>query len=212
MPTSDSVNLSNGGVWLKAVYLYTDMADSSGLAKKHTATTAAQIVRAFLAAVTRVIRDNKGEIRSYDGDRVMAIFIGDGAASVAAKTALEIKWAVDELVRPSLSYRLNEYLKSSWVLSSRTGIDMGDALIVRAGVRNNNDLVSIGDAPNIAAKLSELHLARTIITDRMWNAMSYSTCYSRIDGKAMWSIASTKDIGGGRVEQIRTSNYGIQID
>ncbi|TDT82267.1 hypothetical protein DFO47_102190 [Arthrobacter sp. AG258] len=211
VPTSDSINLNNGGVWLKAVYLYTDMEDSSGLAKNHSATTAAQIVRAFLAAVTRVIRDNKGEIRSYDGDRVMAIFIGDNAPTVAARTALEIKWAVDEIVRPSLAYRLSEYLKSSWVLSSRTGIDLGDALVVRAGVRNSNDLVSIGDAPNIAAKLSDLHGARTTITDRMWKEMAYSTCYSSGEGNAMWSLAYPKDIGGGRVEEIRTSNYGLKI-
>lgn len=56
IPTTDTVKLSNGGVWVDAVYLYTDMADSTGLAKKHSKTTAAQIVRAFLATISALIR------------------------------------------------------------------------------------------------------------------------------------------------------------
>ena len=206
IPTTDTVKLSNGGVWVDAVYLYTDMADSTGLAKKHSKTTAAQIVRAFLATITRVIRDNGGEIRSYDGDRVMAIYVGDEAATKAGKTALEIKWVVDNVIEPGVSLALDEYDRSSWKLSHRTGIDMGEALIVRAGVRDNNDLVSIGDAPNIAAKLSDLRGARTFITDRVWDAMSAEYCF--YDSKWVWSDAAPTDIGGGRVEKVRTSSWG----
>lgn len=206
VPTTDTVKLSNGGVWLQAVYLYADMADSSGLTKKHSKVTAAKIVKAFLATITRVIKDNNGEIRSYDGDRVMAIFIGDDGATRAAKTALEIKWVVDNIIEPGISLALDEYDRSSWKLSHRTGIDMGEALIVRAGVRDTNDLVSIGDAPNIAAKLSEQRGARTFITDRVWDAISVVYCF--YDDKPVWSLAHPADMGGGRIEKIRHSSWG----
>lgn len=210
VPTTDTVKLSNGGVWLQAVYLYADMADSTGLAKKHSKVTAAKIVKAFLATITRVIKDNKGEIRSYDGDRVMAIFVGDDGATRAARTALEIKWVVDYIIEPSIALAIDSYDRNSWKLSHRTGIDMGEALVVRAGVRDTNDLVSIGDAPNIAAKLSEQRGARTFITDRVWDAMNAVYCF--YDGKAVWSLAEPTDIGGGRIETVRHSSWGWVVN
>lgn len=209
VPTTDSVALKNGGVYLDAVYLYADMADSTGMARRFTSETAARIIRAFLTAAARVLRTHSGEIRSYDGDRVMAIFVGNDAATRAGRAALEIKWVVDNVVHPALCLWLDEYLRSSWVLSHTCGIDMGTAFIVRAGVRNSNDLVSVGDAPNIAAKLSELKGARTFITDRVWDAMSFDACF---DGdRAMWSLAADTAIGGGRVERVRSSNWGWAV-
>lgn len=210
VPTSDTVKLSNGGVYLKAVYLYTDMANSTGLTRFHTDETSARIVKAFLAAATRILRHHGGEIRSYDGDRVMAIFIGDDGSTKAIRAALEIKWFVENVVRQSLRLALTEYDESKWQLSHRTGIDHGWALIARAGVRNHNDLVSIGDAPNIAAKLSDLKGHRTFITDRVWTEASYDACFGS-GGKAIWSDPERRDIGGGRIESIRHSNWGWTI-
>lgn len=207
VPTSQSVALKNGGVYLDAAYLYADMADSSGMARRFSPQTAAKIIRAYLATVTRVLRHHDGAVRSFDGDRVMAIFIGDDAASRAGRAALEIKWVVDNVVHDELRLWLNAYRDSTWKISHRTGIDLGEAFIVRGGVRNNNDLVSIGDAPNIAAKLSELQGARSWITDRVWQAMSYSTCFSSKDDQAMWTNAETMTVAGRSV-RVRRSNWG----
>ncbi|MCR6706218.1 MAG: adenylate/guanylate cyclase domain-containing protein [Cellulomonas sp.] len=197
--------MKNGGVYLDAVYLYADMADSTGMARRFTSPTAAKIVRAYLASATRVLRDRDGEIRSFDGDRVMAIFVGSDAATRAVRAALELNWVVNNVVRDALNLWLDEYYESDWVLGHRCGIDIGTALIVRAGVRNSNDLVSIGDAPNIAAKLSELSGATTFITDRVWDAASYAACFT--DHKPMWTDAVWTDLGGGRLEKVRSSSW-----
>lgn len=208
VPTTDTVALSNGGVYLDAVYLYADMSDSTGMARSFIEEDAAKIVRAYLSSVTRVLRYRKGEIRSYDGDRVMALFVGDDAASKAVKAALEIKWVVDNIVHEELDLLLDSYRDSNWRLSHRTGIDMGTAFIVRAGVRNSNDLVSIGDAPNIAAKLSEMKYGRTMITQRVWDAMSYETCFSAShEDKSMWTEPEWKTVGT-RTERVRHSDWG----
>lgn len=211
VPTSDTVKLSNGGVYIEAAYLYADMADSTGLARYHTAETSALIIKAFLSATTRILRHHDGEVRSYDGDRVMTIFMGDDGSTRAIKAALEIKWAVENIVRPSLRLGVDGYYEKKWQLSHRTGIDYGLALIARAGVRNNNDLVSIGDAPNVAAKLSDLKGHRTFITDRVWQEASYGACFSGDGGKSMWSSPERTDIGGARFESVRHSDWGWVI-
>lgn len=211
VPTTDTITLKNGGVYLDAVYLYADMADSTGMTRRFTSQTAAKIIRAYLSVATRALRARGGEIRSYDGDRVMAIFVGDDAATRAARAALELTWLVDEVVHPALNLWLDEYYEDPWRVRHRCGIDIGTAFVVRAGVRNSNDLVSVGDAPNIAAKLAQLKGARTFITDRMWEAMSYGTCFSN-DSAAMWSLAEATDIGSGRVEEIRSSNWWWSVN
>lgn len=207
VPTTDTVKLTNGGVYLDAVYLYADMADSTGMAQSFNEIDAAKIVRAYLSAVTRVIKYRDGEIRSYDGDRVMAIFVGADAATRAVKAALEIKWVVDNIVHEELDLLVEAYEGSPWNLSHHTGVDIGEAFIVRAGVRNSNDLISIGDAPNIAAKLSEEKYGRTMITERVWDAMGVEVCYSSKESKAMWSLSASRRVGS-RVEEVRYSNWG----
>jgi class 3 adenylate cyclase len=38
---------------------------------------AAEIYKSYLISACRIIRDNGGEITAFDGDRVMAVFIGN---------------------------------------------------------------------------------------------------------------------------------------
>ncbi|NKZ73256.1 adenylate/guanylate cyclase domain-containing protein [Rhodococcus hoagii] len=207
--------LRNGAVQLNAAYLYADMADSTGLVKHFSSFDAARIIRAYLNAVSRVIRHRGGAIRSFDGDRVMAVFIGTDAASVAAQTALNITWVVETIVHEQLKDHVDKYfdayIEDEWRVRHRTGIDVGEALMVRAGVRDNNDLVSIGDAPNIAAKLSDIRDHRTSISDRTWDALSYKTAFREKDGKAMWTEPRTVDLGGERKEVVRGSNWTWSI-
>jgi adenylate cyclase len=206
VPTTDTVKLSDGAVKIKAVFLYSDLADSTGLAKNHPRETTAKVIRAYLNAVTRVIRNRSGEIRSFDGDRVMGIFIGNDAPDRAARVALEIKWVVDNVVQPKVVSQFQSIQNSGWIMKNGTGVDISEAMMVRGGVRNNSDLVSVGDAPNIAAKLSEYRAYRTYITGRLWDEMSYSTCFSS-EKKPMWSAPRDLKLGD-RTVSIRSSDWG----
>ncbi|WP_029892909.1 adenylate/guanylate cyclase domain-containing protein [Nocardia brasiliensis] len=214
VPKTSDVVLRNGAVELDAAYLYADMADSTGLARHFSSYDAARIIRAYLNAVSRVIRHRGGAIRSFDGDRVMAIFVGDDAASIAAKTALNITWVVDKVVHEQLSDHIDDYftcyIEDQWRIRHRTGIDIGTALVVRAGVRDNNDLVSIGDAPNIAAKLSDVKQHRTTITERTWDALDYASAFREGDQAAMWSAPRIESLGS-RTEEVRGSDWWWSI-
>lgn len=218
VPTTESIVQKDGAVSLTAAYLYADMADSTGLADHFNREDGAKIIRAYLAAVCRVLRDRGGEIRSFDGDRVMAIFVGDEAADNAVDAGLRITWVVNEVVHDQLltwndAYK-EKWIEGEWALSHRTGIDLGTAFIVRAGVRGHNDLVSIGDTPNIAAKLSDYKGGgRTIITDYVWGNLSNGNCFAKNSSsdsdeiQSMWTEPATKDLGGGAWHTIRTSTW-----
>src|SRR2546426_1153205 len=75
VPETEDVALAGGGVKLKATVAYADLADSTELAMDFDARVAAKIFRAFLAMSTRILRNEGGAIRSFDGDRVMGIFV-----------------------------------------------------------------------------------------------------------------------------------------
>jgi adenylate cyclase len=206
VPNTEDVALANGGVKLDAVYLYADMANSTGLARDFTEETAARVVRAYLDATCRVIRARGGEIRSFDGDRVMAIFVGDSKNSTAAKCGLQIAYVVQKIVRPAVEATLPSIVNKGYQLEHCVGIASGKALIVRGGVRGRNDLVSIGRAPNIAAKLSEVRNSpyRTYITSNVFKMLNDESKYGGNPKRQMWE-ARSRDVGGQSVGVYRSS-------
>lgn len=156
IPATEDVALSNGAVKLEAVVLYADLFHSTELAKKFQRSVTAKVVRAYLSSMTQLVKSNGGEVRSFDGDRVMGIFIGDGKNSAAAKCALQMKYIVRDVLRPKAEAKFPSLAKEGFKIEHCVGIAQSDVFIVRGGVRGSNDLVFIGSAPNIAAKLSEL--------------------------------------------------------
>lgn len=155
VPEPDKMGYSEG-IYLPSTYLYADMADSSGLVAISPADTVAKVMKAYLSVSTRIIRANDGHIRSFDGDRVMGIFAGTNRYTRAVKSAMQIKWAMNELVQPAITKQFKSVKDNNWHLRHGCGIASGKALLVRAGFRGNDDMISIGTAPNLAAKLSDL--------------------------------------------------------
>lgn len=204
VPETKDIVLRDGAVNLEAVYLYSDMRDSTRLARDFHPTVAAKVVRAFLNCAVRVIRHYDGHVRSFDGDRVMAIYIGERARTRAATSALKLKWAVDNCARPVLEQRFPQLAENDFVLSHGTGIASGKAFLARAGVRDNNDLVSIGRAPNVAAKLSDIKRPpyRTYMTEDVYKKMADDGKLDD-DGRDMWSV-ETREVGGEQLAVYRS--------
>lgn len=207
VPKTEDVALSNGAVELDAVYLYADMANSTILARDFAPTTAAKVIRSYLDATCRVIRARGGAIRSFDGDRVMAVFLGDTKNSTAAKCALQINYVVNEVVRPAVEANLPSIKKHGFVLRQGVGIASGTALVVRGGVRGNSDLVSVGRSPNVAAKLSDLRQGsyKTYITGDVFNSLLDWAKLGGDDNRLMWDGPRTESIGERLVTVYRSS-------
>lgn len=215
VPKTDDVALKNGAVKLEATYLYADLAQSTLLQKRYKPEFAARVVRMYLAGASEIIRNRGGSIKSFDGDRVMGIFIGDSMRNDAVSAALNINHMVEEMMNPIIKRRLEASKSTPWVVTHGIGIDSGPAFIARGGVHNragehnHNDLISIGEAPNIAAKLSGLRGAERgpiTITARVFPYLNDAQKFGGTPKKSMWRDAKTV-LAGPHSVSVRQSGW-----
>lgn len=207
VPEATDLGYSEGKI-ISATYLYTDMLNSSGLAAIADKEAAAQTFRAFLNVSTKIIRNLEGHIRSFDGDRVMGIFTGPDKEDRAVKSAMRIKWAVNTIVTPALHKEIPALKNASWTLQQSSGIATGEALLARAGFRGSDDMISIGEAPNLAAKLSDIRGPEieagyvTRIGKGTYNHLSESHKLSK--GNNMWQGTYSLSMGEGNYPYYRS--------
>lgn len=151
VPTPEDLTFGNTGRRLEACILYADIHGSTAMVNELPDTRAAEYYKAYLHCAAKIIKRNDGEISAYDGDRIMAVFLGENKENKAVNTALEISFAVDEIINPEF-YSL--YKTTHRIISHTIGIDTGTILVSKTGVRIDSDLVWVGPAANYAAKLN----------------------------------------------------------
>ncbi len=192
VPDTEDIQLGNDAVKLQGTVLYADLADSSGLVRSHSDTFAAEIYKSFLVAACRVIRLNGGEITAFDGDRVMAVFIGDAPDTAAAKTGLQLKWAAEKIITPKIK---EIYRDVDYKVRHAVGIDACELLVARTGIRGSNDLVWVGTAANFAAKLSALRedSFTTYLAEEVFNRLHES---AKFGGNPKQSMGEQRSCGG----------------
>lgn len=79
--------------------------------------------------------------------------------------------------------------------------------IVRGGVRDRNDLISIGKAPNRAAKLSEIRDAYQLtVTSEVYEAMDNEVAFTE-EGKKLWTQAYNRNDSGVNERIFRSRAY-----
>lgn len=201
----DNVGLGNKGVKLEATFLYADLAESTEIAM-HGRTIAAEVCKVFLACSTRIMRHRNGYIRSFDGDRVMGIFVGNRKNTSAANAALNINYMFKKLLVPRFRKQYEVFRDGTLELSHCVGVDTGAVLIAEAGIRNNNDLIFVGRASNLAAKLSTRRNAPYVsyLTKRVFDNMNKSVKFST-DGKMIWESRTWDGLPEGHRNIYRSS-------
>ncbi len=182
VPEAEHVRLGNDAVKIDGAVLYADLAESTAMVNGFQPWFAAKVYKSFLLSACRLIRTGGGTITAFDGDRVMAVFIGDGKESAAAKASLRINWAkimINEEIK-------RKYPDVNYTLKHRVGIDTSPLFIARTGIRGSNDLVWVGRAANYAAKLSSLDKGfSSLITRDVFNALDDAARYT--NGQNMWT-------------------------
>ncbi|MGB4065313.1 MAG: adenylate/guanylate cyclase domain-containing protein [Azonexus sp.] len=155
VPVSEDLRLNeNHAKHLEsATVLYADLDGSTNMVDTYSWSFAAEIYKIYLRSAAQIIRSEGGSITAYDGDRIMAIFIGDNKNTSAVKAALQINYTVNEILRPAIK---NQYPNTSFILKHVIGVDTSNLRAARIGVKGDNDIVWVGQAANYAAKLCTL--------------------------------------------------------
>jgi class 3 adenylate cyclase len=194
VPEPEDVQLGNHAVRLDGTVLYADLADSTAMVNSKPDWFAAEVYKSYLISACRLIRENGGEITAFDGDRVMAVYIGNTKNTSAATTALQINYIVSQVINPKLAAK---YPDQKYQIRQVVGIDTSKLFVARTGIRGSNDLVCVGRAANYAAKLSSINELgySTYITDGVFQVLNETAKYGGSEKKLMWEPRNFEKLG-----------------
>jgi class 3 adenylate cyclase len=190
VPEAEDVGLGNDAIRSdEAAVLYADLAESTALVNEHSDSFAAEVYKAFLHCASKIVRQGGGEITAFDGDRIMAVFLGEHKRTKSAKCGLQINYAVRQIINPAIK---QQYPNSTYVVTHAVGVDLSEVFVARTGIRGSNDLVWVGRAANYAAKLSNLREGdfTTWITADVYDRMNESSKEGGNPKRNMWEQRS----------------------
>lgn len=197
VPVPGGLSPGNDAATLHATVLYADMADSTKLVDGHQHDFAAEVYKTYLRCAATIIKTEQGVITAYDGDRVMAVFLGDLKDDAAVRSAMKIHYTVQQIINPALR---SHYPKKKYRLNHVVGIDTSELFVTRIGVRNDPDLVWVGRAANYAAKLCSINGNSSIyITRAVFTSLSDDTKYNGKElmwKKEVWKTRNNMRIYG----------------
>lgn len=160
------------------VCFYIDMRGSTAVLEKHNANVVIKIHKAFFIVVLKVVNNNGGEVRSFNGDSLLAFFPGNNSTSIesAIKSAMQVKYLllVDENC-------LNKKIKQKYdtEIDIGIGLDIGTTTAAKIGQSgsNNQDLIWIGSNVNHSVKISDDRKATNNIgiTSRLYDNLTNNT-------------------------------------
>jgi class 3 adenylate cyclase len=150
-PADPDLTFGNTGKRIDACVMYADLHRSTEMVDSLLDERAAEYYKAFLHCAGKLITRNGGSIQAYDGDRIMGIFVGHTKADLAVTAAFELNDAVHSIINPAFAWH---YGAEHRPLQHTVGIDTGQLLVAKIGVRRDSDLVWVGPAANYAAKLN----------------------------------------------------------
>lgn len=203
VPETEDIKLGNEAVLLDATVLYADLDSSTALVDNYKPWFASEIYKTFLYCSAKIIRKYGGVITSFDGDRIMAIYIGSYKNTSAVKTALKINYVVKKIINPAI----DAHYESGYKVKQVIGIDSSELYVARTGIRGSNDLVWVGKAANYAAKLSNLSSDfPTRITESVYNKLNKEAKFGK--GENMWQKSTWRSMNNLTIYR-STWHWGI---
>lgn len=153
--TDTKLTFGNKGLKFEATVLYIDLRDSTKILNKHNKSTIAKIHKAYLYTTVKIAKSLGGEVRSFNGDSVLAFFQGttQNTLSNAVKAAMKIRYMI-----ANAESGINTLLEKYSAVDFGIGIDDGNILCVKVGIggdENTKDLIWIGNAVNKSVMISD---------------------------------------------------------
>ncbi|MDZ7267288.1 MAG: AAA family ATPase [candidate division KSB1 bacterium] len=136
--------------------MFCDLVGSTALSTRLDPEELREVVRHYQTLCAEIVSRHEGHIAQYLGDGIMAYFgypvAHEDDACRAVRAGLEIVTAMQ-----SLSARGNESL------AVRVSLHTGLVVIGEMGVGDKRELLALGTAPNIAARLQALAAPNTVV-------------------------------------------------
>jgi adenylate cyclase len=209
VPDNEEVPLGKKAMQFEATALFIDVRQSTDITDSFRRQTAAKMMKAYFGGAVRIINRTGGAVRSFNGDGMLAFFMGGTRTSPAVKSAMQIDWFVTDLLRPKFDkYFENNKSALGKALSFEIGCGIDDGWIyaVKVGIKGTNDIAWIGRATNTAAKLSAVGSGSR-------NIYITGVAYDRlhdwarlVNGANMWSAQTFLEIGGTS-RGVRSTTY-----
>ncbi len=213
VPEPQDIAQGNRAAKLEATTLFIDVRQSSDITNAFRRQTAAKMMKSYFDGSVRIIKKNGGEVRSFNGDGMLAIFVGDSRSNNAVKGAMQVKWFVNHVLQPKFRrYFENNQSADGQALESSIGcgLDEGQIFAVKVGIRGTNDVAWVGRCTNTSAKLAgetssprEIAITRAVYK-RLYDSRKYSV--SKEQGNFMWSKEQMRNVGGV-MRAVRTTGY-----
>ena len=183
VPGPDDLRLTNHAKEFDGVtVLYADLDGSTSMVDNHGWQLCAEVYKAYLRCAARIVNDEDGTITAYDGDRIMAVFVGKAKNTSAVRAALKLNYVVREVLNP-LFARFYKHL--AFPIRHSVGIDTSEMRAARIGVRGSNDLVWVGRAANHAAKMAAIDGQPIWIAGEVYGNMHESVKFDK-NGVDVW--------------------------
>ena len=153
---SDSkLTFGNKGLQFEATTLYIDLRESTKILNKHNKSTIAKIHKAYLFTTVKIATSLGGQVRSFNGDSVLAFFQGTTKTTLsnAVKAAMQIRYMI-----ANSESGINTLLSKYSAVDFGIGLDDGKILCVKVGVggdENTKDLIWIGNPVNKSVVISD---------------------------------------------------------
>ncbi len=201
VPRPEDIALGNKAAKLTGTALFIDLRQSSDITNSFRRQTAAKMLKSYIDGAVRIINDNGGQVRSFNGDGMLALFVGSRQSNDAVKAAMQVKWFVQHVLWPKFNgyFAANRAARGARLnFSVGCGIDYGDIYAVRVGIRGTNDVAWVGRCTNTAAKLSSAldHPRNIAVTRAVYRRLNDDRKYSK--GSHMWSGEQFGEFGGVR--------------
>lgn len=187
IPTISDLAFGKTGKLIELAMVFVDIRESTKIVDGFRRVTAARMYKSFLWGVTKIIKANGGQLKSFNGDGMLAVFHGDTKCSSSVRAAFQINWFVTHALRPKMEQYFSRNNKlADMSFNFGLGIDVGEILVVRGGIKgeDNSDLVWVGNATNYSVKLSDLASSSTpiYITNSVYNRL-ISDVKKRLNGE-----------------------------
>lgn len=151
IPSAENVPFGKKAFKIQLASLCIDLRKSTDLLRIHDKETCGKIHKSYITIASKIITENGGQLRSFNGDSVLAFWKAQYKSDIddVVRTAMQLKWALD--------IKFSKYFEEYSKLDFGIGVDFGDVYIVRAGLPkndNNNDLVFLGMCVNYSCMIA----------------------------------------------------------